>query len=51
MGVKSLVAIVEAFETAPGTKDGVLYDAIANNCVVLLCTVASRRDIATGPAC
>lgn len=45
LGTKRLVQIVDAFESAPVSKKGALYDAISNNCVVMLRNMADPLDI------
>jgi hypothetical protein len=45
LGIRTLGQIVEAYEAAPVSKDGALYDAISNNCVVLLRNMADRLDL------
>jgi hypothetical protein len=45
LGSKPLVDIVKAYETAPVGRKGVLYDAISNNCVVLLRNMADPLEI------
>jgi hypothetical protein len=45
LGSNALVEIFHAFEAAPASRDGVLYDVIGNNCVVLLRNMADHLDI------
>lgn len=45
LGSQRLANIVDAFESAPVSKEGVLYDAISNNCVVMLRNMADPLDI------
>jgi hypothetical protein len=46
LGSRSLVEIVDAFDAASVNKEGVLYDAVSNNCVALLRNMADDLDIA-----
>jgi hypothetical protein len=45
LGAAALERIVEAFKMAPVGRDGVLYDAISNNCIALLRNMADPLDI------
>ena len=46
LGVKPLSDIVDAFEQAPVGKEGILYDAISNNCISMLRNMADPLEIA-----
>lgn len=45
LGVKPLSEIVHAFGNAPVGKEGILYDAISNNCVSMLRNMADPLEI------